>query len=321
MPTLGEADTRGLRVERYAGDAETWNDFVRSQGGWTHFHLFEWKNVIEEVFGHECVYLTALDRDDALAGVLPLVRVKSRIFGHYLVSMPFLNYGGPLGTADAIRELINHAVRLANDTGADLLEMRCRDELDTSLTASHRKITVLLDLPADDPDTLWDSFKPKLRSQIRRPTKDGVTIRFGLDQVEPFYAVFARHMRDLGTPVLPRSFFDAIADRFPDDAWFGAAYLADKPIACGCGFVWADEFEMTWASSLVEFNKIAPNMLLYWSFIERAIGHSISVFNFGRCTLGGRTHRLKRQWGSRDEAVVVVSGCPRRRGGRVHAVA
>ena len=102
------------------------------------------------MFGHECIYLTALDRDDALCGVLPLVRVKSRIFGHYLVSMPFLNYGGPLGTADAICELINHAVRLANDTGADLLELRCRNELGTSLTASHRKITVLLDLPAPD---------------------------------------------------------------------------------------------------------------------------------------------------------------------------
>ncbi|MFQ5705596.1 MAG: FemAB family XrtA/PEP-CTERM system-associated protein [Gemmatimonadales bacterium] len=293
-------EVHALHVGRFVGDPPTWNEFVRARDGWTHFHLFEWKNVIEEVFGHECIYLAALGRNDAVCGVLPLVRIKSRIFGHYLVSMPFLNYGGPLGTADATRELINHSIRLASDAGADLLELRCRDELDTTLTASHRKITVLLDLPAGAPDALWDSFKPKLRSQIRRPKKEGVTVRFGLDQVEQFYAVFARHMRDLGTPALPRSFFNAIADRFPDDVWFGAAYLGGKPIAGGCGFAWNDEFEMTWASSLIEYNRIAPNMLLYWSFMERAIVHGISVFNFGRCTPDSGTHRFKRQWGSRD---------------------
>ncbi|MCH7490997.1 MAG: FemAB family PEP-CTERM system-associated protein [Gemmatimonadetes bacterium] len=300
MPTLGEADTRRLRVERYAGDAETWNDFVRLQGGWTHFHLFEWKNVIESVFGHECIYLAAFGGDGLLAGVLPLVRVRSRVFGHYLVSMPFVNYGGPLGDTGAVRELVDHAVRLANETDVDLLELRSRHRLDIPMDVSHRKITVLLDLPRDDHTLLWDNLKAKLRSQIRRPQKEGVTVRFGSDQVDPFYAVFARHMRDLGTPVQSLDLFKAIAAQFPDDAVFGCAYLSGRPVAAGCGFTWDSEFEMTWASSLQEYNKIAPNMLLYWSFMERAIENGLTTFNFGRCTPESSTHRFKRQWGSRD---------------------
>jgi hypothetical protein len=83
--------------------------------------------------------------------------------------------------------------------------------------------------------------------------------------------------------------------------WFGCAYLGDQPVACGCAFRWGDEIEMTWASSLREHSRIAPNMLLYWSFMERAIEAGIRTFNFGRCTPGGGTHRFKRQWGARDE--------------------
>jgi predicted N-acyltransferase len=119
--------------------------------------------------------------------------------------------------------------------------------------------------------------------------------------VKPFFAVFARHMRDLGTPTLPLAFFEQIAETFPESAWFGCAWLGGRPVACGAGFVWGGEFEMTWASSLSEYNRIAPNMLLYFAFMEQAIARGLKVFNFGRCTPDGGTHRFKRQWGSRDE--------------------
>ena len=83
--------------------------------------------------------------------------------------------------------------------------------------------------------------------------------------------------------------------------WFGCAYLGDQPTAAGCGFRWGDEFEMTWASALSAYRRFAPNMLLYWAFMERAVREGLKVFNFGRCTPGAGTHQFKRQWGSRDE--------------------
>src|SRR5258708_7303526 len=86
------------RITTLTSAAWEWDEFVRSQGGWTHFHLIGWRTVIGRVFGHECVYLVARDvTSERIAAVLPLVRVRSLLFGHYLVSMPFLNYGGPLG--------------------------------------------------------------------------------------------------------------------------------------------------------------------------------------------------------------------------------
>lgn len=289
-----------LGVGRYEGGPAEWDGFASGKPGFTHFHRYGWKAVIEASFGHECLYLAAREADGSLAGVLPLVRVKSLLFGHFLVSMPFLNYGGPLGSAASIGALAEAAAALATSSGAKLLELRARGQLPLAMPASHRKITVVLDLPSD-PDALMKSFGSKLRSQVRRPGKEGVTMRFGADQVEPFFDVFSRHMLHLGTPTLPQRFFEAIAAEFPEDAWFGCAWLQERPVACGAGFRWGGEFEMTWASSLVEHNRIAPNMLVYWAFMERAIAERAAVFNFGRCTPDSGTHRFKRQWGSRDE--------------------
>ncbi len=286
-------------IEAFTGEPAEWDTVVRRSPGSSHCHLFAWRSVIERVFEHECGYLAARGADGDLAGVLPLVRVKSLLFGHYLVSMPFLNYGGPLGSADAVAQLAARAADQARREGVTLLELRSRLPLPLDLPVSHHKITVLLDLPPRAPD-LWARLSPKVRSQVRRPQKAGVEVRFGLDQVAPFYTVFSRHMRDLGTPTLSRRFFECVAETFPADVRFGCAYLKDVPVAAGCGFRWSGEFEMTWASALREYSPLAPNMLLYWAFMERAAREELPTFNFGRCTPGSRTHPFKRQWGSRD---------------------
>ena len=291
-----------LRVAPWEGSPAAWDTVARTQTGGTFCHAWTWRGLMERVFRHECIYLGATD-DAGLRGILPLVRVRSRLFGHYLVSMPFLNYGGPLGDGEAVRALARLAVELAAGSRVKVLELRSRAPLGLDLPVSHRKITVVLDIPEGGPGRMWDALAAKVRSQVRRPQKEGITVRFGPDQVEAFYDVFARHMRDLGTPVQSRRLFQAIAEAFPDAAWFGCAHVRDRPIAAGAGFRWGDEFEMTWASALREYNPIAPNMLLYWAFMERCAEQGVKVFNFGRCTPGGGTHRFKRQWGGRDEAL------------------
>jgi FemAB-related protein (PEP-CTERM system-associated) len=287
-------------IERFQGEPSEWDGFVRRSAGWTHCHLYGWRAVMERVFGHECIYLAARGEAGGILGALPLVRVKSRLFGHYLVSMPFLNYGGPLGSDAAAHALAAVAAEQARRENAGLLELRSRVALPVALPVSHRKITVVLDLPPGEPKGLWHVLPAKVRSQVRRPQKEGVTVRFGLDQIAPFFDVFSRHMRDLGTPTQPCSFFECIAEVFPQDVWFGCAYLGSRPVACGCGFRWDHEFEMTWASALGEYKQLAPNMLLYWAFLERAAQDGLTLFNFGRCTPGSGTHRFKQQWGARD---------------------
>ncbi|HEU5219814.1 MAG TPA: FemAB family XrtA/PEP-CTERM system-associated protein [Gemmatimonadales bacterium] len=289
----------GVIVAPFGGTPSEWDELARRSDGFSHFHLYAWKGILERTFGHECPYLGARDETGRLTGLLPLVRVRSLLFGHYLVSMPFLNYGGPLGEPGAVQALTAAAAARARSEQVKLLELRSRIPLAVDLPVSHRKITVVLDL-APSADAAWKALPSKLRSQVKKPEKEGVTFRLDREQLEPFYAVFARHMRDLGTPTLPLRFFREIARAFPDDAWFGCAWYRGRPVACGAGFRFGREFEMTWASALSEYNRIAPNMGLYWAFMQRAIAEGAAEFNFGRCSPDSGTHRFKRQWGSRD---------------------
>lgn len=282
-------------------EGEAWDRFVAEADGSTFCHLWGWREVFGTGFGHTVHYRGAV-RDGALAGVHPLVRVKSLLFGDYLVSMPFLNYGGPLGSAEARTALAADARRLAGAAGVDLLELRSRSTLRTDLEEVQRKVTVVLPLGDDAEHLFMKGLKSKVRSQVRRPMKADMEIRIGPERVDDFYAVFAEHMRDLGTPVLPRSLFHDLVRVFPDQVVFAVVYTADdRPVAGGCGFVFGDEFEITWASSLREFSREAPNMLLYWGLMEDMIRRGIASFNFGRCTPGGGTHRFKSQWGGDDQ--------------------
>jgi serine/alanine adding enzyme len=298
---LKELKRLTLTARPFTDDSAAWDNFVHEEKTSSFCHLAGWRDLLSDEFGLESRYEIALDENGTWCGVLPLVRMKSRVLGHHLISLPYLNYGGALGTTEARRYLVTRALEETRVSRADTLELRDRFDVAPvpELTPGRQKITVLLDLPPAA-NTLWESFNGKLRSQIRRPQKDGMQAQIGNAHLGAFYDVFSRNMRDLGTPVLPRSFFERLPQVFGERVVFGAVYKGSTPVAAGCGFVWRNEFEMTWASALREFNRSAPNMMLYWSFMEAMIARGVRVFNFGRCTPDGGTHRFKKQWQGRD---------------------
>jgi serine/alanine adding enzyme len=289
-----------LRVMEVGDESDRWDDYVVSAAGSTFCHLAGWKGIMTDVLGHEARYLAAIDEGGKWHGILPLVRVRS-VLGHYLISLPFLNDGGPVGDRDGQEILVESAVDEARKSGAGLLELRARHDVPGPVVPSYRRIAVHLSLPSSV-DELWKStLRPKLRAQIRRPGKEGMTFRCGVGELDAFYRVFARNMRDLGTPVLPRSFFEHGLSTFGSAMLFAAVYSKrGKPVAGACCLHWRRELEVTWASSLREFNRASPNMMLYSGLMEEAIDREVKVFNFGRCNPGGSTHRFKQQWGGED---------------------
>lgn len=301
-----------LIVDLFDGAAAEWDAVLEAHGDSTFCHRHPWREVMEEALGHETFFLVARDSATGRAsGVLPLVRVRSRLFGDYLVSMPFLNYGGAIGTDAACLALVRAATRRAKELGVDLLELRMRSGLPgTGLVESVRKLTVIKSLP-DSPEELWEKgIKAKVRSQIRRPMKEGMELRFGGDLLEPFYDVFSTTMRDLGTPVLPIGFFRAIKTSFPDSSLFAVVEWRGRPLAAGCGLFWNGEFEITWAGSSREHARQAPNMLLYWGMMEECVRQGANAFNFGRCSPDSGTHKFKKQWGAEDHPLPWLQWSP-----------
>lgn len=278
-----------------------WSELCERHPAATLYHHPDWHRLVERRFGHHSAYLT-LFRGQRLAAALPITDFHSRLFGHRGVSLPYVNYGGPLWSDDsALTELLAAVPDLNRSKGWRSTELRLLQRLESGLVERTHKVTFLLPLP-DDPDTLLKSFKSKLRSQIKRPTKDGMTaLTGGLELLGDFHPVYCRIMRELGSPPLPRAFFADILQTFPERAFVVSVRSAeDRPVA-GCILLrHGATLEIPWASALREYNRSSPNMLLYWRAICLAIEQGCERFDFGRCSPGGGTWRFKRQWGGEE---------------------
>ncbi len=286
---LGRTDT----------DVLAWDGYVLSSPTTSGYHLSGWRRVIEEAFGHRTYYLSAQEENGTVQGIVPLVLLASRGFGRFLVSLPFVNYGGLVATSpDAYRLLERSAIERARELDAAHIELRHEWPIETCWVSTKRKVSMRLTLPGSY-EALMKGFPSKLRSQVRRAQKEGMTARVGgRECLDEFYAVFSRCMRDLGTPVYAKGFFAKILEVFPKEARICIVSHEDVPVAAGFLYGFRSSLEIPWAASDKRFNKLAPNMMLYGAVLEYACQQGFHVFDFGRSSPDSGTYRFKEQWGA-----------------------
>ncbi len=280
-----------------------WDTFVAAQAHASVYHRSCYRAIVAEGTGNAVQLLRAM-RDGQIVGGLPLVHLKSALFGSYFVSLPYFNHCGVLSTDEAARDaLLEAAIERARWVNASHIELRHLGAIGVSIDPAiwpvkTAKVEMFLDLPGTAAE-LFAAFKPKLRAQIRRPRKAGLYARVGgIELLNDFYTVFCRNMRDLGTPVQSLGFFQAFIAHQPGAAHVCVVYRAGAPV--GAGIVVSDRrvLEIPWASTIREANADSPNMLLYWSLLEFAIETGHARFDFGRSTPGEGTFHFKTQWGA-----------------------
>jgi FemAB-related protein (PEP-CTERM system-associated) len=270
-----------------------WDAFVNARDDAHGYHAWDWQRVFTNAFGHEPVYLMA-HRGGHLEGILPLVHIKSLLFGNSLTSLPFLNYGGVMAdTAAAGAALCEAAGAEAGARRCGHVELRHVAAQFPALPSKRHKVSMRLALQ----DGLWERFDRKLRNQIRKAEKSGLTVeRGGEELVGDFYTVFSRNMRDLGTPVYSRRLFQEVLRTFPRRSQLHIVRLGRQPVAAGFTYRTSTMVQLPWASSIREFNPLCPNILLYWDAIQYAQSSGAAVFDMGRSTPGEGTFKFKAQW-------------------------
>jgi FemAB-related protein (PEP-CTERM system-associated) len=279
-------------------DAAAWTCYVEAHAQATAYHLWGWRTVFERAFGHEAWYLVAHE-DGRFVGVLPLVAFRNRWFGRFLVSLPFVNYGGLLvDRPEAAEALVDAAVALARQARMSHVELRHRTRRLPDLPVKQHKVAMVLTFE-QAADRMWEALDRKVRNQIRKAEKSGLTASVGgAERLEDFYRVFARNMRDLGTPVYPRRFFAETLAQFPERSAIVSVALNGQTIAAGLTLMFRDTVEVPSASSLRDHRPLCPNHLMYWTVIERAIGAGLRKLDFGRSTPDEGTYHFKQQWGA-----------------------
>jgi FemAB-related protein (PEP-CTERM system-associated) len=276
-----------------------------------------WWDAIASGLGHRPYYLVGSDSQREAVACLPLMLVKSKLFGSFLVSLPYLNSGGLVfqGSTSIHEELchslIDRAVQLADELDVNHLELRHEVRFEHPAFNYERtdKVHMRLALP-NSPDELMASFKSKLRSQVKKANENPFEVQFGGEELlADFYKVFAHNMRDLGTPVYSKNLFREILSSFASSNTGSKAELCvvrlnHQPISGALLVHHGHRTEVPSASALRQFNSTNVNMWMYWNLLQRAIETGSTEFDFGRSTLGAGTYKFKEQWGAKPSPAI-----------------
>ena len=275
-----------------------WDAYVDAHPNASLYHHYCWRDIVVRSFNHETIYVAAYDANNVICGILPLVRLRSKLFGDFAVSVPFFNYGGPLADNMATAQvLLDAAAQYARKIELGHIEIRstrtwndwpCRTD----------KASMIRRLPVDGA-TLDQELGAKVRAQIKRGQQENPQIAIGgVELLDDFYRVFAINMRDLGTPVYSKDFFRNILVTLGDSAHLVIVKLRGKPVATAFLLGHRELMEIPWASTLRSVNALNMNMVLYRAVLGFCIERGFRFFDFGRSTRGAGTYQFKKQWGA-----------------------
>lgn len=281
-----------------AQDRPRWDRFVEECGDATFFHLSGWQRVIEEAFGHRTWFFYA-QRRGRIEGVLPLGEIRSRLFGHSLVSLPFCVYGGVAATSVAARTVLEQAAfELACERGVGHLELR-------SIFAAHRTDPAYItrDLyytfrrrigPDHDANLL--AIPRKQRAMVRKGEKLG--LRSEIDEgVGRMFCAYSASVHRLGTPVLPERYFALLKEVFGDRCEVRVVLRGSELVAAVLSFYFDGEVFPYYGGGRDIAREVGGNDYMYWTLMRDAAARGCTLFDFGRSKIGTGAFDFKRNWG------------------------
>ena len=280
--------------------APAWDRFVESAPSGTFFHRAAWARVIETAFGHATHYIYT-ERDGAITGVLPLARVKTMLFGDTLISVPFCVYGGPLAAdAASAAELADHAATLLKQTGASAVEFRHREAVEGDWLERPDLYVTFRKAIAADHDKNMKAIPRKQRAMVRKGIQNGLTSTSNHD-VRLLHGIYAESVRNLGTPVFSRRYFQILADVFRDDCDIVTINDGETALTSVMNFYFRDEVLPYYGGGTAAARGRAGNDFMYWEVMRRAADRGCLMFDFGRSKLGTGAYSFKHNWGFEPE--------------------
>jgi len=281
-------------------DLSRWDAFVATCPEATFFHRFAWREIYESIFNHRTHYLLA-ERAGEVVGILPIVEMRSLLFGHSLSSLPFAVYGGAAATdAASVSSLHAAALALGKELGVRNLELRNRVTREPVWPKQDLYVTFRRELAADAEANLL-AIPRKQRAMVRKAI--GRQLRCEIDaRTDRFFALYADNQHRHGTPPQSRRYFDALRELFGDDCEIAVVLSPQgKPVSGVLSFYFRDEVLPYYAGDVAEARELAANDFKYWDLMRRACERGLKVFDYGRSKRGTGSFDFKKNWGFEPE--------------------
>ncbi len=293
MPETIAADVTVRTLE--ARDLAQWDAYVNIHPDATFFHRAGWKRVIEAAFGHRTHFLLA-ERGGEMVGVLPLVEIRSRLFGHNLGSLPFCTYGGILADHDAAWRALDEAAQtLAMRLKVGALEYRNQMAQHAHWPTKDLYVTFRKAIEPDV-EANMNAIPRKQRAMVRKGIKAGLVGEIDLD-TSRFFQAYSASVHRLGTPVFSRKFFRLLKEEFGDDCEVLTITLEGQVIASVMSFYFRDEVLPYYGGGADAARAVAGNDFMYWELMRRACERGFKMFDFGRSKRGTGSFDFKKNWG------------------------
>jgi FemAB-related protein (PEP-CTERM system-associated) len=276
--------------------AAEWDDFVASRPDSTFFHLSGWRDVVKRSFGHACPYLVVRD-GDALGAVMPLTEINSRLFGHSLIGNGFNVGGGPLAANEgALGAVLAEVESLGRAREVGYVELRdCAVAGPGWQSRSDLYAGFEGPIAREEADNL-KQIPRKQRAVVRKALEQGFTISIER-KIQPFFDLYARTLRDHGTPILPRRYYENLLTVFGENCEILTVSKDGVPTSSVMSFFYRDKVLPYYTGSRVEARRSGANDMMYWALMRRAVERGASIFDFGRSKVGTGPYSFKSNWG------------------------
>jgi len=283
-------------------DRTQWDLFVLAQPAANFYQRYGWADVAREALGHRPHYLAALRRGEVV-GVLPLIEIRSRLFGHSLVSTAFCVGGGPLAKdAAALEALLTHAEGLGRELGVDYVEVRDATGLRNRWVPKEGLYAGFERAIATDEAECLKQIPRKQRAVVRHALQSNLTFKIDSD-ASTFFRLHARTFRNHGTPVYARRFFDAILRAFGEDCDILTVWDRGEPVSSVMSYYIRGRVTPYFTGSIARARALGANDLMYWQLMRHAVARGCKSFDFGRSKVGTGPFAFKKNWGFEPRAI------------------
>ena len=295
----GKNEGKAMRVRLATdGDLAAWQKFVDGNDAAGCMHHAGWYGVLREACWVTPYFLMAVNDQGTIEGILPTYFSRSPLTGRHISS---LEDGVLAPSAEAATALLTEARSLRDRTRSRYLQIR-GGMVDREAEITQPTVRTIIET-AKPVEKLWTAVKKKTRRAVRQAEQQDLCIEHDaeLARLSDFYAAYAAHMRDLGTPVFGFDMFAAIVKHLGRDRL--RLYIVRHEGASDRGHVvhrqWPPLDGLLRDRPSVAGDRICqlPALLACHS---RCLANGVVRLDLGRSTPDSNVHLFKRKWRGSD---------------------
>jgi hypothetical protein len=262
-----------------------WDELVARHGDSSIFHTRGWLEALRKTYGYQpVVYATA--RDTQLEEAIVFCKIKSRLTGSRLVSLPFSDHCQPLAKGAALHAILSYVREKASLRYVELRPLTCdpQEPGDAGFTVSERTSFQTIDLRPELPVLFKQMHDSCIRRKIKRAEREVLTYEVGRSEelLQKFRHLLFLTRRRHKLPPQPAAWFQNIAALLGESMRVHLLSKDGVPAASILTLHFGQQVTYKYGCSDARFNNLGGTPLLFWKVIQQAKEEGATLLDLGR---------------------------------------